>query len=263
VTTERVAGRVHPRNHGWRPLVAIVGVAAVLAAVAIALVSWHRADPVRAAGCDDKVRAQVELTAERAAPPARLSETADILRRRLSLYDCGTPAVRVAGERLRVDTSRDAALHLDELIAPGELQLREVLEARPAGQCQAVAPARRVDAVLMACSTDGSEQFRLAAAKVVGTDVDSAKASRDRTTGTWQITLHFTDRGQRAFTRLTKQLVGKRMAVVVDGRVVSAPHIQAQIDGGAQISGSFTQAGAEALAGLLEYGALPVPLRRV
>jgi preprotein translocase subunit SecD len=50
------------------------------------------------------------------------------------------------------------------------------------------------------------------------------------------------------------------LAIVVDGLVQSAPILQTRISGPAQISGSFTEQSARALAAALSSGPLPVPL---
>jgi preprotein translocase subunit SecD len=206
----------------------------------------------------------VELAADRPTRPAQLSAVADVLRERLKLYDCsGDTSARVKADRLVVSGGTAALAHLDEVITPGHLQFREVLESRPATQCLPVSSIPSVVDDLTACSADGLEQFRLGAAKVVESDLESATARRDRVTGDWQLALAFTDRGQRAFTELTSQLVGKRMAIVLDGKVLSAPTVTTRIKGDAQVNGSFSEDSAKGLANTLTHGPLPVLLRRV
>ena len=58
--------------------------------------------------------------------------------------------------------------------------------------------------------------------------------------------------------------MGEPFAVVLDGKVLSAPAIQEPITGGSgQISGSFTVAETASLAALLRAGALPAPLNAI
>ena len=111
---------------------------------------------------------------------------------------------------------------------------------------------------IVACSSDGSEKYELAPAKVVGTDVKGASAQRAQLTGEWQIIVAFTGAGQNRFTDLTAATIQKRVAIVLDGVVLSAPTIQSRIDGDAQITGSFTQKSSQDLANTLKYGALPL-----
>ncbi len=115
------------------------------------------------------------------------------------------------------------------------------------------------DEPIVACSDDGSAKYHLDVAKVVGTDVAGATAALDPTTGTqWQIVVDFTGAGQDKFTDLTEATVGKNVAIVLDGIVLSAPTIQTRIDSDAQITGDFDQESANELANTLKYGALPL-----
>ncbi len=75
------------------------------------------------------------------------------------------------------------------------------------------------------------------------------------------VTIRFDAAGARRFGDLTTENVGRRFAIVLDGRVISAPVIREPIPGGnAQISGNFTFDTASDLALLLRAGALPAPL---
>ncbi len=75
------------------------------------------------------------------------------------------------------------------------------------------------------------------------------------------VALKFNAHGASDFERITGENVKKRMAIVLDGMVHSAPVIQEKISGGqAQISGSFTMDEAKDLAIVLRAGALPAPV---
>lgn len=76
------------------------------------------------------------------------------------------------------------------------------------------------------------------------------------------VTTAFDATGARKFARLTTEHVNERFAIVLDGKVLSAPTIREPIPGGrGQISGGFTLQGAKDLAVLLRSGALPAPLQ--
>ncbi len=76
------------------------------------------------------------------------------------------------------------------------------------------------------------------------------------------VTTVFDAAGARRFAKLTTEHVGERFAIVLDGKVLSAPTIREPIPGGrGQISGGFTLQGAKDLAVLLRSGALPAPLQ--
>ncbi len=75
------------------------------------------------------------------------------------------------------------------------------------------------------------------------------------------VTTVFDAAGARKFAKLTTEHVNERFAIVLDGKVLSAPNIREPIPGGrGQISGGFTLQGAKDLAVLLRSGALPAPL---
>jgi SecD/SecF fusion protein len=75
------------------------------------------------------------------------------------------------------------------------------------------------------------------------------------------VSLDFTSRGGKVFAHITENNVGRRVAIVLDEVVRSAPVIRERILGGsAQISGSFTHEEAADLAIVLRVGALPAPV---
>jgi preprotein translocase subunit SecD len=76
------------------------------------------------------------------------------------------------------------------------------------------------------------------------------------------VSITFDAKGGREFERITGENVKKRMAIVLDNTIYSAPVIQERISGGrAQITGTFTTQEANDLAIVLRAGALPAPLR--
>ena len=89
----------------------------------------------------------------------------------------------------------------------------------------------------------------------------SASVSMNSRTHAPVVSFRFDDLGAKAFAAITGENVGKQFAIVLDGKVLSAPVIREPIIGGAgQIEGGFTTAEASSLAALLRAGALPVPL---
>jgi len=76
------------------------------------------------------------------------------------------------------------------------------------------------------------------------------------------VSVTFDSKGAREFDLVTAANVGNRMAIVLDGKVYSAPRINERISGGrAVISGTFTTNEANDLAVVLRAGALPAPLK--
>lgn len=77
-----------------------------------------------------------------------------------------------------------------------------------------------------------------------------------------EVSLTFSPRGARVFERVTGDNVKKRMAIVLDGKIHSAPVIQDRIAGGqARITGHFTTEEAHDLAIVLRAGSLPAPVK--
>lgn len=83
----------------------------------------------------------------------------------------------------------------------------------------------------------------------------------DQTTREPQVLLNFDNEGSELFAKMTKENVGRVLAIFLDGAPISTPVIRQEITGGtATISGGFTPAEARDLVRNLNYGALPVPI---
>ncbi len=101
-------------------------------------------------------------------------------------------------------------------------------------------------------------------AALTGAEVAEARVGIDSRTGEYAVVLKFNRKGARKFDRLTRDHVGERFAIVLEGVVRSAPVIRERIAGGvAQITGGFTRTEAHDLAIVLRAGALPAPVKVV
>jgi protein-export membrane protein SecD len=109
---------------------------------------------------------------------------------------------------------------------------------------------------------DGSEEAFVSKRIILsGDNLVDAKPSMD--TQSNETVVNFTlDRvGAKKFGKATSTGVGKRLAIILDGKIISAPSVREPIIGGSgQISGDFTFQSATDLALLLRSGALPAPL---
>ena len=95
---------------------------------------------------------------------------------------------------------------------------------------------------------------------VGGESLDDAKNSYDEN-GRPAVSFSFKAAGAKKFGNVTGSNVGRRLAIVLDGKVISAPVINSPITGGKGIiTGNFTVQAASDLALLLRSGALPAPL---
>lgn len=136
----------------------------------------------------------------------------------------------------------------------------------PEADLASTAPA---DKPLITCDITNTIKYILGPVEVSGSDIADAAAglqttSTGATTGQWVISLDFNGQGTADFSKVTTRLFGltgsqNQFAIVLDGKVLSAPATNAAItNGSAEISGGFTQESAQTLANQLKYGALPI-----
>jgi preprotein translocase subunit SecD len=96
---------------------------------------------------------------------------------------------------------------------------------------------------------------------LTGASLETAKVQISDRYGEPNVSIKFNSQGAADFERITGENVKKRLAIVLDGVVHSAPVIQERISGGqAQITGTFTMDEARDLAIVLRAGALPAPV---
>lgn len=100
--------------------------------------------------------------------------------------------------------------------------------------------------------------YLLGKAYVTGKDLTKADTTFDQF-GKAAVSLKFNTEGAKLFDEATAVNVGKQIAILLDGMVISAPVVQQRISGGeAQITGKFSTPEANRLAIMLRAGALPV-----
>ncbi len=96
---------------------------------------------------------------------------------------------------------------------------------------------------------------------LTGDLLSDARVAFDRQFNEPYVSLTFNSSGARIFERITEKNVGRRLAIILDGNVYSAPVIKEKISGGnAMISGGFSVDEARDLAIILRAGALPAPV---
>ncbi|MBC7723184.1 MAG: protein translocase subunit SecD [Burkholderiaceae bacterium] len=125
------------------------------------------------------------------------------------------------------------------------------------------------DQPIVTCDATGAAKFILGPVEVEGANITNASAglvpnAQGAVTNVWGVNLEFDGTGTTQFAEVTTRLNGltgaqNQFAIVLDGRVITAPASNAIItDGKAQITGSFTQDSSKALADQLKFGALPI-----
>jgi len=97
---------------------------------------------------------------------------------------------------------------------------------------------------------------------MTGEFIKDARVSLESGFGETHVSMEFTDVGAKLFEQITGSNVKKRLAIILDNNVYSAPVIQERIAGGrAQITGRFTTEEANDLALVLRSGSLPAPVK--
>ena len=106
---------------------------------------------------------------------------------------------------------------------------------------------------IKAASRDGK-------APLDGGAVTDARVQYGNTGGNPEVSMSMNAEGANIWARMTKENIGKQIAIVLDGMVYSYPNVQSEITGGSsQITGNFTLEEAEDLANVLKSGKLPAP----
>jgi len=96
-------------------------------------------------------------------------------------------------------------------------------------------------------------------AAVTGRDLRNARPTLDENNRP-AVSFSFNNDGARKFGAFTQANIGKQLAIVMDGRVVSAPQIQSRIDDEGRITGNFTNQESQDLSLVMRSGALPASL---
>jgi len=112
-------------------------------------------------------------------------------------------------------------------------------------------------------SFEDSSEVAIVSRRIVlsGDNLIDAKPRMDSQTNETVVSFTLDRVGAKRFAKATLSGVGKRLAIVLDGKIISAPNVREPIVGGSgQITGNFTFQSATDLALLLRSGALPAPL---
>ena len=110
---------------------------------------------------------------------------------------------------------------------------------------------------------DGSDESIVSKRIILsGDNLIDAQPRMDSESNQTVVTFNLDRVGAKKFARATTTGVGKKLAIILDGQIISAPNIVEPIVGGAgQITGDFTFQSATDLALLLRSGALPAPMK--
>ncbi len=193
---------------------------------------------------------------------ATVAQSIEIIRRRVDASGVADPAItRQGADRIVVQLPGvDDPNRIKELIGQTAKMTFQLTDdaANPN------APAPLGEEVLPMEGQGGGPSGKIVVRRrieVDGANLTDARAGQNPQTGEWVVNFTFDAVGTRRFADVSTREVGHPFAIVLDGRVISAPRINEPITGGrGQISGHFTAASATDLAVLLRAGALPAPL---
>ena len=200
-----------------------------------------------------------------AVPSSEVSSSMDALRdvieRRVNLFGVSEPVVQVqrggfisgGGEQLIVDLPgvTDVKLAVEMI---GQTPILEFKTEAPKDTPKNATVDKDGKITL-----DVNSQF--IATELTGRYLKRATLEFDQNTREPRVSLQFDDTGTKLFAQITKDNIGKMVAIYLDGAPVSTPVVREEIPNGqAVISGNFTPNEAKLLVGRLNSGALPVPI---
>lgn len=186
----------------------------------------------------------------------------EVIERRVNIFGVSEPLVQteksgiISGhrdERLIVELPGVSDIELAKKLI-GETPILEFRLEKPGGK----------NLISNASGTPVALDQAFYPAELTGRYLSKARVEFDPNTGAALVGLEFTSEGSDLFAKITRDNIGKPLAVILDGAILSMPVIKSEITGGkAQITGNFTPDEAKALVRNLNYGALPVPISLV
>ncbi|MEK7071461.1 MAG: protein translocase subunit SecD [Patescibacteria group bacterium] len=185
----------------------------------------------------------------------------DVIERRVNLFGVSEPIVQVqkgsfisgGEEKLIVDLPGITDVEKATAMI-GQTPLLEFKVEAPAGAPQKAKVDENGQITL-----DIESQF--ISTELTGRYLEKATLDFDVNTRQPMINLQFDDTGTKLFAEITKNNIGKMVAIYLDGAPISTPVVREEIPNGqAVISGNFTPPEAKTLVGRLNSGALPVPI---
>ncbi len=188
----------------------------------------------------------------------------DVIERRVNIFGVSEPSVQVehggfsnqGEERLIVDLPGETDV-AKAVAMIGQTPLLEFKTEAAKGAMQTATLGKDG-----AIKVDLDSQY--VSTELTGRYLDKAVLEFDQTTGEPKVSLQFNDEGSKLFEKITRENVGKSVAIFLDGSPISTPVVREAITGGqAQISGNFTATEAKTLVGRLNSGALPVPIEKI
>ena len=198
-----------------------------------------------------------------------IDQAVDTIRNRLNMFGLAEPTVAKQGtDRILVEvpgikTQQDEDRIKSLIAKSAHLQMMAVDEDR-ANRVYGMteAEAKQFGDIILPDVSDENRKYLLYSIPILdGSMLTDAKVGYEQKTTRPLINFSLNGQGAKIFADFTEKSVGKRMAVVLDGKVYTAPNIVQRIGGGqVQITGAFTPLEAHDVAIALRSGALLAPV---
>lgn len=191
-----------------------------------------------------------------------MASVRDVIERRVNAFGVSEPVVQVQNGGFGAVNTHQLSIELPGVtdITQAEAQIGQTpfLEFKT----QSDAPQHLVVGPDGKATVDISNQF--VSTGLNGKYLKQAQLVFAQGTNEPTVSLQFDEEGTKLFAQITKDNVGKVVAIYLDGQIISAPVVREPItDGVAVISGNFTPETARALVSSLNSGALPVPIHLI
>jgi len=183
-----------------------------------------------------------------------MASARDVIERRVNAFGVSEPLVQVSGSN-RIIIELPGVKDINEAISLiGQTPFLEFREENPNPTLTPDAEGK--------VSVNPTDLYM--ATGLTGKQFKRAVLTFNPQTGVPQISLQFDAEGTKLFSEITSRNVGKRVAIFLDGEILSAPTVnQAITNGEAVITGGFTVPEAKELVTRFNSGALPVPIKLI
>ncbi|MEV2250110.1 protein translocase subunit SecD [Streptomyces sp. NPDC050147] len=204
--------------------------------------------------------------------------TMEVLRGRIDALGVAEPTIARAGDNrivVELPGAQDPTKAADMLGRTAELTFHQVIGAAKKTGDTPNRPTPPSSPHQQTLADESGNPLHLEAASLTGKQVEKATNRFDQQGGAgWHVTVDFKGPGRDGWARLTGEAAchpagdpARRVAIVLDGKIISSPQVDPSVPcrsgisgGSTQITGSFSDSEARELALLISGGALPVPV---
>ena len=220
---------------------------------------------------------QAEGTDQTPANAENVDKTLSVLSGRVNALGVSEPTlVRQGQDRILVElpgvtSDKEAQEAEDKIGQTAKLTIHEVIGTAASADAK---PTKKDDQVL---PSDQGDVIEIGPTVIPGDEITSAAAEQPQNSVEWVVSIDFNGKGGDTWADITGKAAcnpdgdpKRRIAIVLDGKVISSPQVQTSVGcdvgirgGGTQITGGYTAAQAKDLAALIEGGSLPLELKAI